>query len=128
MWRSSVLGCRDVKTIIWARGDRISGICLIYNSALRSSSQIHWDIPWWYMDFPSLPWVMNSWCISEEYHTYTVERVIGILRHMILSCHIALHPMISFILDDYVFYWWLKSTWYLIFSIWWTLYCVLLMS
>ena len=88
-----------------------------YDSALRSSAQTRGDRPCRYMDLASPPWVMNSRCISEEYHVYTVERVLGILRHIISWCHIALHPMTSFILDDYVFYLWLKSTCYLITSI-----------
>lgn len=119
-------GWWDVKIIIWARGDRSCEICLIYDSALRSSAQTGGDRPCRFMDLASPPWVMNSRCISEEYHVYTVERVLGILRHIISWCHIALHPLRSFILDDYVFYLWLESTWYLITSIWWTWSCVLL--
>ena len=88
-------GWWDVKIIIWARGDRPCGICLIYDSALRSSAQTRGDRLCRYMDLASPPWVMNSRCISEEYHVYTVERVLGILRHIIsgviLHC-ISWHP------------------------------------
>ena len=72
------------------------------------------------------PMVMNSRCIFEEYHVYTVEKEIGILRHITSWCHIALHPMTFFILNDYMFYWWLGITWYLITFIWRTWSCVLL--
>ena len=93
--------CIDMRlSISCARGDRPCEICLIYVSALRSSAQTRGDYPCRYMDLASPPWVMNSRCISEEYHVYTVERVLGILRHIISWCHIALHPMTSFILDD----------------------------
>jgi len=107
-------GWWDVKIIIWARGDRPCGICLIYDSALRSSAQTRGDRPCRYMDLASPPWVMNSRCISEEYHVYTVERVLGILRHIISWCHIALHLITSFIIVDYVLYWWLYIMWSLI--------------
>ena len=50
------------------------------------------------MDLASPPWVMNSQCISEEYHVYMIVIVLGILRHIIAWCHIALHPMTSFII------------------------------
>ena len=122
----SCWGWWDVKIIFWARGDRSCGNFWFYASALRLSAQTRGDRPCQYMDLASPPWVMNSRCISEEYHVYTVERVLGILRHIISWCHIALHLMTSFILDDYVFYWWLESTWYLITSIWWTWFSALL--
>ena len=66
----------------WARVDRPCGICLIYDSALRLSAQTRGDRPCRYMDLASPSWVMNSRCISEEYHVYTVKREIGILRHI----------------------------------------------
>jgi len=64
-----------------------------------------------YMDVASPPWVLNSRCISKEYHVYTIERVLDILRHIISWCHIALHLITSFILADYILYWWLYITW-----------------
>ena len=120
MLRSSVI-------IIWARGDHpceeivydyklgtwrssVLGIVLFYDSVLRSSAQTRGDHPCRYMDLLSPSWVMNSQCIPEEYHVYKVKRVLGILRHIISWCHIALYPLTSFSLDDNVFYWWLKST------------------
>ena len=81
-----------------------------YDSALRSSAQTCGYHLCRYVDLASPPLVMNSRCISEEYHVYTVKREIGILRHITSWCHIALHPMTFFILDDYVFVWWLEST------------------
>ena len=82
--------------------------CFIDDSVLRSSAQTRGDRPCRYIDLASPPWVMNSRCIFEEYHVYTIERVLGIQRHITSWCNIALHHMISLILDDYVFYWWLK--------------------
>ena len=73
----------EVMIIIWERRDRPCEICLIYDSALRSSAQTRGDRLCQYMDLASPPWVMNSRCIPDEYHVYTVERVIGILRHNI---------------------------------------------
>ena len=54
-----------------------------YDGALRSSAQTRRDRLCWYMDLASPPWVMNSQCIFEEYHVYTVESVLGILRQII---------------------------------------------
>ena len=70
--------------------------------------------------------VINSRCMFEEYHVYTVERVLGILRYITSWCNITLHHMTFLILDDYVFFWWLESTWYLFTFILWTWSCVLL--
>ena len=78
--------------------------CLIYDSVLRSFAQTREDRSCLYIDLASSRWVMNSRCNYEEYHVYMVERVLGILRHIMLLCHIALHLMTSFIIDDYVFY------------------------
>ena len=75
--------------------------CLIYDSALKSSAT--WRSFWSVYEPHESPWVMNSRCIFEEYHVYTVEREIGILRHITSWCHIASHPTTFFILDDYVF-------------------------
>ena len=46
------------------------------------------------------PMVMNSRCISENYHVYMVERVLCILSHIISWCHVALHPITPLIRDD----------------------------
>ena len=75
-----------------------------YDSVLRSSVQTRGDRPYRYMDLASPPWVMNSQCIFEKYHVYTVERILGIWRYIISWCHIALHHMTSFIFDDHVFF------------------------
>ena len=61
----------EVMITIQAREDSPCEMCLIYDSALRSSAQTCEDHR--YMDLASPPWVMNSRCISEEYHVYTVE-------------------------------------------------------
>ena len=95
-------GWWNVKIVIWARGDRPCEHCRYYDSVLRLSAQTRGDRPCRYMDLASPPWVMNSRCISEEYHAYTDERVLGILRHFISWYHIALHHMASFIVDDFV--------------------------
>ena len=96
-------GWWDVKIVIWAHGDSPCENCWYYDSTLRSSAQTRGDRPCRYMDFVSPPWVMNSWCISEEYHVYPIEWVLGILRLIITWYHIALHFITSVILDGDVF-------------------------
>jgi len=80
-------------------------IIWFYDSALRSSAQTRGDRPCRYMNLASPPWVMNSRYISEEYHIYTIERILSILyisfHGVTLHC-ISLH--LSF-LFEYVFYW-----------------------
>ena len=82
-WARGDRSCdRKVIIMIWARGHPLCEICLIYESALRSSAQTCGDRLCRYVDLVSPPCVMNSRCISKEYHVYTVEKVIGIMRHI----------------------------------------------
>ena len=104
----------EVMIIIWAREYCLCESYLIYDSALRLSAQTRGDRPCRYMDLASPPWVMNSRCISEEYHVYTVEWVLvfwdislyGILLHCISSHH-SFFMIMCFVLC-------LGSTWCLI--------------
>ena len=96
---------RRVMIMIWERGGRPCVICLIYDSALRSSAQTRGDRPCRYMDLASPPWVMTSWCTFEAYYVYTVDKVLDILRHITTWYHVALHFIPSLILDDYMFVW-----------------------
>ena len=57
-------------------------IVYFYDSALRSFSQTSGDCQFWHIDLARPPWVMKSRCIFEEYDVYTVEKEIGILRHI----------------------------------------------
>lgn len=97
---SSVLGIVRYQNYNWSYGDRLCEIHLIYDAALGSSAQISGDHSCLYMDLTRPPQIINSWCIYEEYHLYAVKRVLYILRHIILWCHIALCPMTFFILDN----------------------------
>ena len=77
MWARGDRPCdRKVMIMILARGDRPCEICLIYDSALRSSALTRGDRPCRYMDLASPPWVMNSRCISEEFHVYIIDKVL----------------------------------------------------
>jgi len=104
------------------------GIISISYSALRLSAQTRGDRPCRYMYLASPLCVINSWCFSEEYHVYTVERVLdiwGISFHSVELHCISLHPLFLF---EYVFFWcwtlcdiWLSvlmKTWLI--SIMWT--------
>ena len=99
----SCWGWWDVKIVIWARVDHPCEIFWYSDNALRSSAQTRGDRLCRYMELASPPWIMRSRFISEEYHVYTVEWVLGILRQFSTWYHIALHFITSVILDGDVF-------------------------
>jgi len=71
-----IVRCYDYKFGTWRSS--MLGLVWFYDSALKSSVQTRGDHLCQYMDIASPPWVMNSQCISEEYHVYTVEKVLSI--------------------------------------------------
>ena len=100
----SMLGIVRYKDHNWAHGDRPGENCLFLLYFIEMVWKKCRDRSFRHIDLASPPWVMNSRCISEEYHVYTVEREICILRYIISWYHITLNFITSFIIDDIVFY------------------------
>ena len=111
-WRSFVLGWWDVKIVIWARGDCSCESCLILWKWVEIVRTDTWRSSVSVYGHRESHMGHKLSIIINEYHVYTIERVPGIMIHIISWYHIALHFITSHssLLMIVCFIWWLESS------------------
>ena len=110
-----------VMIISWARGDRpfwglFHFMLVRWERPHRHVEIVRVDI--WTSRVPHGSWTLDVFSRNIMY-IWLRQYLESESYHFMVS--FALHLITSFIFVDYEFYWWLKSMWYLISSIWWSL-------